>query len=360
MELDKKEQAAVADLFQQNSRSQNSMVSRIQDVYSSFQERRAALGLTNPGTVESIAKEVQRDVFLNNLSFSGLRADLTKAFSVAPLFQVSHALSMGSQALPPYSYGVIYGSPKVFLQANLDNDFQFSGRFNYRWTSALVSKTSVQLTSQGNMMSLENDYTGADFSASLKAINPSILDGGVTGMIMGSYLQSITPRLSIGLDAFWSRPAMAYGPDLAVSYAARYKTPDWMACTQIVPEKGVEASYWRKLSEKVETGVNLNLAFAGLGLNGPMGGMTKEGTFTIGAKYDFTTSSFRAQIDNQGKVGCLLEKVVAQPIRVTFSGEIDHKQNAAKLGLAVSIEAADPEVMEKQETAAASQDPIPF
>jgi mitochondrial import receptor subunit TOM40 len=113
MELDKKEQAAVAELFQQNSRSQNSMVSRIQDVYLSFQERRAALGLSNPGTVEGIAREVTHNVFLNNLSFSGLRADLTKAFSVAPLFQVSHALSMGSQALPPYSYGVIYGSPKV-------------------------------------------------------------------------------------------------------------------------------------------------------------------------------------------------------------------------------------------------------
>ncbi|KAF2658642.1 hypothetical protein K491DRAFT_676240 [Lophiostoma macrostomum CBS 122681] len=360
MEIDKKEQAAVAELIQQNTRSQNSVVSRIQDVFLSFQERRAALGLSNPGTVENIAKEVQRDVFLNNLSFSGLRADLTKAFGVAPLFQVSHALSMGSQALPPYSYGVLYGSPKVFLQANLDNELAFSGRFNYRWTSALVSKTSVQLTSQGNMMSLENDYTGADFSASLKAVNPSILDGGVTGMVMASYLQSITPRLSLGLDAFWSRPAMAYPPDLAVSYAARYKTPVWMACTQIVPERGVEASYWRRLSEKVETGINVNLAFAGLGANGPMGAVSKEGTVTIGAKYDFTTSSFRAQVDNQGKVGCLLEKVIAQPIRVTFSGEIDHKQNAAKLGLAVSIEAADPEVMQQQETAAAAQDPIPF
>jgi mitochondrial import receptor subunit TOM40 len=57
-----------------------------------------------------------------------------------------------------------------------------------------------------------------------------------------------------------------------------------------------------------------------------MGGPTKEGTVTIGAKYDFRASSFRAQIDNQGKVGCLLEKVIAPPIRVTFSGEIDHKQ----------------------------------
>jgi mitochondrial import receptor subunit TOM40 len=110
MELDAQkptQQAAIAELMG----SRNPVVARLQSVYNAFQERREALGLSNPGTVENMAKEVQRDVFLNNMSFSGLRADLTKAFSVAPLFQVSHALSMG--AGQPYSYGVLYGSSKV-------------------------------------------------------------------------------------------------------------------------------------------------------------------------------------------------------------------------------------------------------
>jgi len=342
---------------------QNPVAARMQSLYNAFQERREALGLSNPGTVENLAKEVTRDVFLSNLSFSGLRADLTKAFAVAPLFQVSHALSMGSQAQPPYSYGVLYGSPKTFMQGNIDNELQFSGRFNWRWASNFVTKTSCQLTSQGNMLSLENDYTGADFSASLKAVNPSMLDGGLTGMVMASYLQAVTPRLSLGIDAFWSRPAMAYPPSLNVSYAARYKALDWMACAQLVPGNAIEASYWRKLSEKVEAGINCNLAFAGMGPAGPMGGPTKEGTVTIGAKYDFRQSVFRAQLDNSGKVGVLLERQVMPPIRVTFSGEIDHKQDTAKVGLAISIEAADPEVLEQQESAAAAaqgQDPIPF
>ncbi|KAF2000887.1 hypothetical protein P154DRAFT_522161 [Amniculicola lignicola CBS 123094] len=335
--------------------------SRLAEAYAVFRERREALGLTNPGTVESIAKEVQRDVFLNNLSFSGLRADLTKAFSVSPLFQVSHALSMGSVSQPPYTYAALYGSPKVFLQANVDNELSFSGRFNYRWTPALVTKSSVQFSSQGNMVSIESDYTGSDFSASLKAINPSLLDGGITGMVMASYLQAVTPKLSLGLDAFWNRVASAYPPELNVSYAARYKTPEWMASAQLVAAGGIEASYWRRLSEKVETGINVNLTFAGMGPGGPIGGIKKDGTVTIGAKYDFRASSFRAQIDNQGKVGCLLEKRVAQPIQVTFSGEIDHKTNAAKLGLAVSIDAADPEVMEQGEAGGVvDAPPIPF
>ncbi|KAF2278692.1 uncharacterized protein EI97DRAFT_413451 [Westerdykella ornata] len=358
MDLDTQKQTAFTELF-----TQNAVVARIRDIYSAFNERREALGLSNPGTVENIAKEVQRDVFLNNQSFSGLRADLTKSFGVSPLFQVSHALAMGSQAMPPYTYGVLYGSPKVFMQGNFDNDLQFTGRFNWRWASNLITKTSVQLSSQGNMMSIENDYTGADFSASLKAVNPSILDGGFTGMVMGSYLQALTSRLSVGVDAFWSRPAMAYPPTLNLSYATRYKAADWMAAAQLVPGNAIEASYWRKLSDKVETGINMNLAFAGMGAAGPMGGASKEGTVTIGAKYDFRMSSFRAQIDNTGKVGCLLEKTVAPPIRITFSGEIDHKQNTSKLGLAVSIEAADEEVMQQQEKMAMAgiqPDPIPF
>ena len=93
--------------------SNNSLVSTIKDTYASFQARREALGLSNPGTVENVAKEVQRDVFMNNMSFSGLRADLTKAFSVAPLFQVSHAFSQGSQQIPPYALLALFGTNKV-------------------------------------------------------------------------------------------------------------------------------------------------------------------------------------------------------------------------------------------------------
>ena len=91
----------------------NSIVAALRDTYLSFSERRQALGLSNPGTIDGIAREVQRDVFLTNHMFTGLRADLTKIFSTAPLFQVSHAFAMGSQGLPPYSFAALYGTPKV-------------------------------------------------------------------------------------------------------------------------------------------------------------------------------------------------------------------------------------------------------
>ncbi len=93
--------------------AENAVVALLRDTYLAFSDRRDALGLPNPGTVDNIAREVQKEVLLNNYAFSGLRADLTKAFSVAPLFQVSHSFSMSAGGLPPYAFAVLYGSPKV-------------------------------------------------------------------------------------------------------------------------------------------------------------------------------------------------------------------------------------------------------
>lgn len=92
----------------------NSVAAAVQDAYNLFSDRRAALGLSNPGTLDNIAREVQKDVLLSNFMFSGLRADLTKVFGMSPLFRVSHAFSMGSSGnLPPYAFSAMYGSPKV-------------------------------------------------------------------------------------------------------------------------------------------------------------------------------------------------------------------------------------------------------
>ena len=91
----------------------NSLVRVLRNAYTSFSERRASLGLSNPGTVESIAREVQKDVFLSNAMFTGLRADFTRPMSIKPLFQYSHAFAMGSQGIPPYNFSALYGTRKV-------------------------------------------------------------------------------------------------------------------------------------------------------------------------------------------------------------------------------------------------------
>lgn len=177
------------------------------------------------------------------------------------------------------------------------------------------------------MLQVENDYTGSDFTASVKSLNASFLEGGLTGIIIGSYLQSITPSLAVGLEAVWQRGAMNTGPETAVSYCARYKGSDWIGSAQLQAQGTISTSYWRKLTDKVEAGVDLNLQFQpGMGGRGGLmgSGVRKEGATTLGVKYDFRGSTMRAQVDSSGRLSCLWEKRVAPVVQLTFAGELDH------------------------------------
>lgn len=240
-----------------------------------------------------------------------------------PLRYVYH-LSLGFNIFCFQTSDVISNNEKVFLQGNLGSDGALAAVANYRWNSAWVTKTNTQImpgSAQG-LIQIDNDYTGADFTASLKAFNPSFLEGGVTGIFVGSYLQSVTPSLALGLEAMWQRQGLSVPPETALSYCAKYKGDDWIASAQLQAQGAINASYWKKLSDKVEAGVDMNLQFAP-SPSGLMGDIRKEGTTTIGAKYEFRASTFRAQIDSAGKLSCLLEKRVAMPISLTFAGEID-------------------------------------
>jgi mitochondrial import receptor subunit TOM40 len=91
----------------------NAIVSSVNGLLQTFQERRAKLGLSNPGTIENIAREVQRDVLLTNLMFTGLRAELTKVFNLSPLFHVSHQFAASGDRLSPYTFNALYGTNNV-------------------------------------------------------------------------------------------------------------------------------------------------------------------------------------------------------------------------------------------------------
>lgn len=60
----------------------------------------------------------RKGTLLTNFFFDGARADLTKALSISPIFQVTHAFSMGGYnergPVPSsYNFGAVYGSDRV-------------------------------------------------------------------------------------------------------------------------------------------------------------------------------------------------------------------------------------------------------
>lgn len=205
----------------------------------------------------------------------------------------------------------------------MDNDAVLSMRFNYRWFPAFTTKTQFQVASPQDMASIEHEYTGADFTSSLKMLNPSYLEGGLTGIYILSHLQSVTKSLSLGLESVWQRAALSQPPESATSYYARYKAEDWIATAQVHAAQGaLNATYWRRITDKVQAGVDMTLQVAPSG--NMMGGLQKEGVTSVGVKYDFRMSTFRAQIDSKGKLGVLLEKRVLPPVMMSFCADVDH------------------------------------
>lgn len=325
--------------------SSNPVFSYINDVYTTIAEHRSSLGLINPGTIENLNKEVTRDVFLNQYFFTGLRADLNKMFSMN--FQTSHTLSMGSTVLPPYAFSAVYVNENGLLQGNIDNDLSFSGRINYGWSKANISKATIQIANgQPFMCQLEHDFVAPDYSVNFKSLNPSFLDGGFTGVATASLLQSLTSKLSLGLEAMYSKQSSFTPPDSSLSYYARYNNGNWIASTQVLAAQGtIISSFWRKVSERVEAGIESQISAGIKPISDPLMGTAGyapviEGQTTIGAKYEYRAAVFRGQLDSNGKVSAFLEKRIGAIASVLFSGEIDHFKQSSRLGLGLQLESA--------------------
>jgi mitochondrial import receptor subunit TOM40 len=164
------------------------------------------------------------------------------------------------------------------------------------------------------MVQAEHDYQGQDFSINAKAVNPWPID--FTGIFVGSYLQSFTKNIALGLEALYQRPS----PDLSeftTSYLAKYTSTDnsWIATGQFQSAGILQATYWQKLGEKVDVAADLQLiATPG----------RRDAIATIGAKYDLRLATFRAQVDSTGKVSALLEQRFTPAFAFLVSGEIDH------------------------------------
>jgi mitochondrial import receptor subunit TOM40 len=173
-------------------------------------------------------------------------------------------------------------------------------------------------------------------------MNPDFTSQTFQGVIIGSILQSITPRLALGLETAWQRQAMpglqkgqVLPSETATSFLAKLTGADksWIAATTITPTSGsINATFWRRLGEKVEAGVSLDVKAGtqqvvpqgGGVLAQPMFAKVREGTATFGLKYDFRASMLRAQIDSGGRVSAYLDRRVSPNVGVSFCGDIDH------------------------------------
>ena len=153
-----------------------------------------------------------------------------------------------------------------------------------------------------------------DYTLNAKAVNPS--PGDLTGIYIGSYLQSVSKNLALGVEGILQRqsPDMA---DVATAYLAKYTSTDksWIATAQLQGAGILQATYWQKLSDKVDVAADLQVVAAP---------GRRDALATLAARYELRMASFRAQLDSTGKVSAFLEQKFAPTFSFLVSGEIDH------------------------------------
>lgn len=303
-------------------------------------------------------------VHATNFAFDGFRCDLVRAISMAPAFQITHGIAMGSQGGPMsagvspgnYTLAAMYASQKALMYGTVGLDGGLSGRMNYSWSPKHTTKSNFQLTNNPqlqNVVQLEHSILGRDYALDFKTFNISPID--FSGMYQASYLQSVTKNLALGSELMLQRSAPGT-EDAAMSYLAKYtgSNKDWIATANLSGQGAFLASYWQRLAEKVEGGVDLVLI-------PDARPRERRAKATLGAKWDFRLSSMKAQIDSEGKVTATLDTRIGQAITFLLCGEIDYPKAISKWGVGLQIESSvltEEEMLAQQSRAAETAPPL--
>ncbi|VEU21603.1 DEKNAAC102407 [Brettanomyces naardenensis] len=327
--------------------SSNSIFQFVNNVANSISNHRQSLDLINPGTMENLNKEVEKDVFLSQYEFTGLRADLSKTFSMNPMFQVSHSFSVGGKS-PAYAFAGMFASGDSFMQGTIDNELSLTGRCNYAWDKNNISKVTLQLASgQQPMCQIEQDYQANDFSLNFKTLNPDFSGPAFKGVMVGSILQSITPKLALGMETAYSALQPGMPGDAAISLVGRYSGEKWVASAQLQAQGSLTAAYWRKVADNVEAGIETTLQASYQPVMNEMMMPTMQPVFeantTIGAKYEFRQSIYRGQLSSDGQASFMLEHRILPTLGLTFTASMDQFKNTSKMGCGLQVETAGSE-----------------
>ncbi|CDP04010.1 unnamed protein product [Coffea canephora] len=273
-------------------------------------------------------EEIHREAFMSLKPelFEGLRFDFTKGLN--PKFALSHSVLMGPTEIPSqspetikiptahYEFGANYLDPKLMLVGRIMTDGRLNARIKCDLSENLILKSSAQLTNEPHMSNVmaSFDYKGKDYRSQFQL--------GSGALFGASYIQSVTPNLSLGGEVFWTGQHRKSG----IGYGARYNNDKMVATGQVASTGMVLLSYVQKVSEKV----SLASEFV-------YNHMSKDVTATFGYDYILRQCRLRGKIDSNGCVGALLEERLNLGLNFILSAEIDHRKKDYKFGFGMTV-----------------------
>ncbi|KAJ9565202.1 hypothetical protein OSB04_001168 [Centaurea solstitialis] len=273
--------------------------------------------------------------------FEGMRVDFTKGLNQR--FSLSHSIAMGPTEVPAqsaetikiptatYDFGanfidpkvaiglkliMVFGFPKLMLIGRIHTDGRLTARVKCDLSENLTMKANAQLTNEPHMSHgmFNFDYKGTDYRTQFQLGN-----GGLLG---ASYIQSVTPRLSLGGEVFWAGQHRKSG----TGFAARYNTDKMVASGQIASTGMLALSYVQKVSEKVSLASDLMYNY-----------MSRDVTASFGYDYILRQCRLRGKIDSNGCTSAFLEERLNMGLNFILSAEIDHKKKDYKFGFGLTV-----------------------
>ncbi|CAH2053260.1 unnamed protein product [Thlaspi arvense] len=238
-----------------------------------------------PVPYEEIHREAMMSLKAEN--FEGLRFDFTKALNQK--FSLSHRVM---------------------------TDGRLNARVKADITEKLVLKANALLTNEQHMSHamFNFDYMGQDYRAQLQL--------GNSALVGATYIQSVTPRLSLGGEVFWAGVPRKSG----IGYAARYETDKMVASAQVASTGIVVMNYVQKISEKVSLATDFMYNY-----------FSRDATATVGYDYILRQSRVRGKIDSNGVTSALLEERLSMGLNFLLSAELDHKKKDYKFGFGLTV-----------------------
>ncbi|TXG49200.1 hypothetical protein EZV62_025075 [Acer yangbiense] len=220
-----------------------------------------------------------------------------------------------------YEFGANYIDPKLMLIGRVMTDGRLNARVKCDLTDDLSLKANAQLTSEPHMSHgmINFDYKGKDYRTQFQFGNGALFGA--------SYIQSVTPHLSLGGEVFWAGQHRKSG----LGYAARYETDKMVATGQVASTGMVALSYVQKISEKVSLATDFMYNY-----------LSKDVTASVG--YDYILRQefpflcrLRGKIDSNGCTAAFLEERLNMGLNFILSAEIDHKKKDYKFGFGLTV-----------------------
>jgi mitochondrial import receptor subunit TOM40 len=274
-------------------------------------------------------EELQREslMILKPDTFEGLRFDFTRPLNQN--FAICHSLFAGNVEVPTNNAQVIkmpmgtyeFGANLVSNQGNMMvgrilTDGRMTGRIKYDVSPWLGAKLQLQMAPEKGMSQsmLDLEFKGLDWNGQLKF--------GSNEFYGMNYLQSVTPRLALGGEAFWLGQQRKSG----TGFAGRFTGDAFVATAQVATTGLVSLTYVQRISEKVSLASDFMWNWN-----------AREATASFGYDYMLRQCRLRGRIDSEGKVAALLEERLNQGVNFVLSGEIDHWKKDYKFGFGLTV-----------------------